>query len=66
MVAKRGSPIPTPNQAFAAFFYVRPNSRVYGIALRAGVSLHGRDVTESSRTEFALCELQLRNLESDI
>jgi len=33
-----GAPIPTHSQAFAAFSDVRPNSRVYGIALRAGIS----------------------------
>ena len=45
-----GISIPTPSQAFAAFFYVRPNSRVYGIALRAGFSRHWGNVTKSVRT----------------
>jgi hypothetical protein len=52
VVAERGTPIPTPSQAFAAFSYVRPNSRVYGIALRAGVSRHWRNVTKSNRNEL--------------
>ena len=42
------TPNPTPSQAFAAFFYVRPSSRVYGIALRAGCSRHWRNVTKSA------------------
>ena len=37
-----GAPIPTPSHALPRVFYIRPHSRVHGLALRAGVSRHLR------------------------
>ena len=41
------TPQPHAQSRLAAFFCIRLNSRVYGLALRAGFSRHWRNVTKS-------------------